>query len=192
MNGSVLRRRTVSPYTRRSSRGGGGESEADSTGSGYTKLSELLPRFLRPSALVSTELAEAQSSGGGTTKQGVAGTFATLAPSREWYHLLAGILTRAALQRYLTAGWRGVNAAECLMGVGLSINLPGVRSTLGAEMRTSVGESVTDSLREDSPSSSAEEVNRDAGFEAETDIFAEDEDLFKEFDPDELPSLCKC
>ncbi|KAJ3932235.1 MAG: hypothetical protein NXY57DRAFT_894584, partial [Lentinula lateritia] len=189
MNGSVLRRRTASPYTRRSSRGGGGESEADSTGSGYTKLSELLPRFLRLSALVSTELGRevregregkdsdelrssmsSGSSGGGTTKQGVGGTFATLAPSREWYHLLAGILTRAALQGYLTAGWRGVNAVECLMGVGLGIDLPGVRSTLGAEMRT-------------------KEVDGDAGFEAETDIFAEDEDLFKEFDPDELPSL---
>ncbi|KAJ3919917.1 hypothetical protein F5877DRAFT_66161 [Lentinula edodes] len=208
MNGSVLRRRTASPYTRRSSRGGGGESEADSTGSGYTKLSELLPRFLRLSALVSTELGRevregregkdsdelrsstsSGSTGGGTTKQGVGGTFATLAPSREWYHLLAGILTRAALQGYLTAGWRGVNAVECLMGVGLGIDLPGVRSTFGAEMRTGVGESVTDPPREASPSSSAEEVDADGNFEAETDIFAEDEDLFKEFDPDELPSL---
>ncbi|KAJ4477474.1 hypothetical protein J3R30DRAFT_3486404 [Lentinula aciculospora] len=208
INGSVLRRRTASPYTRRSSRGGGGESEADSTGSGYTKLSELLPRFLRLSALVSIELgrevkegregkdsdelntstSSGSSIGGTTTKQGVGGSFTTLAPSNEWYHLLAGILTRAALQGYLTAGWRGVNAVECLMGVGLGIDLFGLRKAPAVES-ANINGSTSDSLREASPISSTDEPDTDAGFEAETDMFAEDEDLFKQFDPDELPSL---
>ncbi|KAJ3732449.1 hypothetical protein DFJ43DRAFT_1039316 [Lentinula guzmanii] len=209
INGSALRRRTASPYTRRSSRGGGGESEADSTGSGYTKLSELLPRFLRLSALVSTELgrevregregkdldelktstSSGSSSASTTTKQGVGGSLTTLAPSREWYHLLAGILTRAALQGYLTAGWRGVNAVECLMGVGLGIDLNGFRSAPPAERGISNVESTSDSVREASPSSSTDDPDADSRLEAEADIFAEDEDFFKGFNPDELPTL---
>ncbi|KAJ3825422.1 hypothetical protein F5880DRAFT_1552951 [Lentinula raphanica] len=209
INGSALRRRTASPYTRRSSRGGGGETEADSTGSGYTKLSELLPRFLRLSALASTELgrevregregkdvdelktstSSGSSSGNSTIKQGVGGNHLTaLAPSREWYHLLAGILTRAALQGYLTAGWRGVNAVECLMGVGLGIDASGFQK-MSDGRRPSIVESASDSQREPSPSSSTDDPDTEARFEAETDILAEDEDLFKEFDPDELPSL---
>ncbi|KAJ3762764.1 hypothetical protein EV360DRAFT_34980, partial [Lentinula raphanica] len=209
INGSALRRRTASPYTRRSSRGGGGETEADSTGSGYTKLSELLPRFLRLSALASTELgrevregregkdvdelktstSSGSSSGNSTIKQGVGGNHLTaLAPSREWYHLLAGILTRAALQGYLTAGWRGVNAVECLMGVGLGIDASGFQKPSDGR-RPSIVESASDSQREPSPSSSTDDPDTEARFEAETDILAEDEDLFKEFDPDELPSL---
>ncbi|KAK1236386.1 hypothetical protein PQX77_000370 [Marasmius sp. AFHP31] len=44
-----------------------------------------------------------------------------LRPSKEWYLLLAGLLTRAALQGYLSAGWRGSDAVECLMTVGLGL-----------------------------------------------------------------------
>ncbi|KIK66766.1 hypothetical protein GYMLUDRAFT_69866 [Collybiopsis luxurians FD-317 M1] len=212
INGSVLRRRTLAPYTQRSLRGGA-DTEADSTGTGYTKLSELLPRFLRLSALVSTELGREvkegregkdldelkTSTGGTTTKQGVGGGRVspesyTLPPSREWYHLLAGLLTRAALQGYLTAGWRGVNAVECLLGVGLGIDLQHGARHVGAQRTTSPAEGNADdanaetgidSQRETSPSSSADEQEA----EAEPDVVAEDEDLFREFHPDELPSL---
>ena len=45
----------------------------------------------------------------------------TLRPSREWYLLLAGLLTRAALEGYLTAGWIGLEAVQCLLGVGLGL-----------------------------------------------------------------------
>ncbi|KAF5389070.1 hypothetical protein D9757_004997 [Collybiopsis confluens] len=216
INGSALRRRTLAPYTQRSLRGGA-ETEADSTGTGYTKLSELLSRFLRLSALVSTELGREVKegregkdvdetrttiSGGSTTKQGVGGGRGssesyTLPPSREWYHLVAGILTRATLQGYLTAGWRGVNALECLMGVGLGIDLEHtVRRAPGSTPTTSPAnnngddrftETGTDSQREVSPSSSVDNQEVDA----EPDMLTEDEDLFKQFNPDELPSLAQ-
>jgi hypothetical protein len=45
----------------------------------------------------------------------------TLQPSREWYMLLAGLLTRAVLEGYLTAGWKGSEAVECLLTVGLGV-----------------------------------------------------------------------
>lgn len=42
-----------------------------------------------------------------------------LRPSRQWYMLLVGLLTRAALEGYLTGGWRGTHAIDCLFKVGL-------------------------------------------------------------------------
>jgi hypothetical protein len=44
-----------------------------------------------------------------------------LRPSREWYMLLAGLLTRAVLEGYLTARWRGLEPVECLLMVGQGI-----------------------------------------------------------------------
>ena len=41
-------------------------------------------------------------------------------PTREWYALLAGLLTRAVLEGYLLKGWEGTWAAETLLGLGLS------------------------------------------------------------------------
>jgi hypothetical protein len=41
-------------------------------------------------------------------------------PTREWYALLAGLLTRAVLQGYLLKGWDGTWAAETLLSLGLS------------------------------------------------------------------------
>ncbi|KAF7336932.1 hypothetical protein MVEN_02129600 [Mycena venus] len=46
-----------------------------------------------------------------------------LRPSREWYLLLAGLLTRAVLEGYLTAGWRGPDAVDTLLKVGLGLGV---------------------------------------------------------------------
>jgi len=73
-----------------------------------------------------------------------------LKPSREWYMLLAGLLTRAVLEGYLTAGWSSLQAVQCLLLVGLGIN-----ESLG----------IQDSDDED------------------------EDDQFASFDPDELPDL---
>ncbi|KAK7466129.1 hypothetical protein VKT23_004854 [Stygiomarasmius scandens] len=244
--GSVLRRKTAIPYKNEgwgSGRSSNPTDEVDATGSGNTKLSELVPRFLRLSALVAAELGrelrEGQARTGPNTSASGSGTatgsqtlgmttpglaFSTLPPpaspsfarpqvsrpqsqgqtpnpatpsqlaaspgvnrspsmsmarppsqrrtssqatpvmqntsqsqtptisaaivadtphrphhkkkkqlnpfyaqalrpSREWYLLLAGILTRAALQGYLTAGWRGKDAVECLFLVGRGFGL---------------------------------------------------------------------
>ncbi|KAL0575492.1 hypothetical protein V5O48_006477 [Marasmius crinis-equi] len=171
-HGTVLRRNS------RDEGGGGSISEEGSSARGSTKLVELIPRFLRLSALVAAELGrevrearevegalvdgseessseseDEQDRGGGsrtegdggggsgagdgsseaTTKGGQASTTPrphhfhnrfyqhALKPSKEWYLLLAGLLTRAALQGYLSAGWRGTDAVECLMTLGLGL-----------------------------------------------------------------------
>jgi hypothetical protein len=181
--GNVLRRRCWSRS--RSPNGDGGRHRKQETalGAGSTKLAELIPRFLRLSALVATELAneyrerlenELQQSTGenenrdpraspehqppraqwrewsvsrgqdqsqsrsperfrtptsplmdptnnnnnGKTALSVPTAFR---PTREWYMLLAGLLTRAVLESYLTENFTGLEPVECLLSVGLDI-----------------------------------------------------------------------
>ncbi|KAK0500194.1 hypothetical protein EDD18DRAFT_1102363 [Armillaria luteobubalina] len=138
------------------------------SGSGNTKLSALIPRFLRLSALAAAELGREKREEAGfespRSKDGDAGyndmsgersengrmygelsplpspahtsTVRAIAeaqsrlygvalrPSRQWYMLLAGLLTRAVLEGYLTDSWRGSHAVECLLTVGLGIIEP--------------------------------------------------------------------
>jgi hypothetical protein len=148
-----------------------GASSTGSTGAGNTKLSELIPRFLKLSALVAAELGieareETEDSGSMRSHEAPADRYPTnngdwdnmqgqqqnrgeifaplpgpmsattaravaqaqdrlyeyaLRPTREWYMLLAGLLTRAVVEGYLTAGWRGPQAVECLLTVGLGM-----------------------------------------------------------------------
>jgi len=181
MGGSVLRRKPPKLS---------GDQRADKRNSGNTKLSELIPRFMRLSALVATELGrearedemslpepawgndeprtreeQPQPVSGSSPVPGFSTATPTpnrmyaytLQPSREWYTLLAGLLTRAVLEGYLTAGWRGPEPAECLLTVGLG---------------------VVDS----------EDKSSDSGTHSENDS-EEVEDEFEEFEPDELPNL---
>ena len=138
MRGSALRRKT---------------RELDSTaGVGDTKLSKLIPRFIKLSALVAAELGREargeeeevgdngrdkprESSGPANWNLGAPPSPMTpriqlqtrmfenaLRPSLEWYMLLAGLLTRAVLEGYLTAGWSGLQAIQCLLLVGFGLN----------------------------------------------------------------------
>ena len=138
VRGSALRRKT---------------RELDSiSGAGNTKLSKLIPRFIRLSALVAAELGREargeeeevgdngrdklrESSGSANWNIGAPTSPMTpriqlqnrmyenaLRPSLEWYMLLAGLLTRAVLEGYLTAGWSGLQAIQCLLLVGLGLN----------------------------------------------------------------------
>jgi hypothetical protein len=163
VHGSCLRRKGISEH----------DTSDDgnwSNGAGNTKLSELIPRFIKLSALVAAELGaearddEDESSSMGkeegtdryigndgnweqmqqgrqehpreftplpepnspstprTTSQSQYRMYEyALRPTREWYLLLAGLLTRAVLEGYLTAGWRGPQAVECLLTVGLGM-----------------------------------------------------------------------
>ncbi|KAJ7618544.1 hypothetical protein FB45DRAFT_840336 [Roridomyces roridus] len=184
--GTVLRRRMQGHGTE-------GSVEGPSTGVGNTKLTELIGRFMRLSAMVAAEMGreargeeeepaspaedkdadeDSSTSPESTERAGweppsdleplpppatplaqdtnpyenqtpMYGS--ALRPSREWYLLLAGLLTRAVLEGYLTGGWRGPDAVDCLLKVGLG-------------MQTPAGSS-------------------------------KDPEAFGEFDPDELPSL---
>jgi hypothetical protein len=82
-----------------------------------------------------------------------------LRPSLEWYMLLAGLLTRAVLEGYLTGGWKGVTAVQCLLLFGLGIN-----ENVGQKAE---GESEEENAGEDDDS----------------------ERKFSDFNPDELPNL---
>ncbi|PVF94424.1 hypothetical protein CPB86DRAFT_45975 [Serendipita vermifera] len=46
----------------------------------------------------------------------------SLKPAREWYALFAGLLTRAVLEGYLVRGWKSVQPAEVVFGIGLADN----------------------------------------------------------------------
>lgn len=169
---------------------------------GNTKLSELIPRFIRLSALVACELgSEARDEESERARDGAASperiwereedermqrsnlssspssirtvNSATLArhrlyanalrPSREWFMLLAGLLTRAVLEGYLTARWRGLEPVECLLMVG-----QGILDTAN------------------SPDKGRE---KDAGIGDSGNVDEDSEDEFAWFDPDEHPSL---
>lgn len=141
LDGSVLRRKS-----RWFSQDAEDVSYAGS-GSGNTRLSELIPRFLRLSALVAMELGQelkddeyerecqaerseempstppvSPSSPIFARKAQSENEASPLRPSRDWYMLFAGLLTRAALEGYLTGGWRGPDAASCLLSVGLGMS----------------------------------------------------------------------
>ncbi|KAF8269914.1 hypothetical protein EI94DRAFT_1771079 [Lactarius quietus] len=84
-------------------------------GAKNTQLAELIPRFLRLSALVALELGREVGSAANAEGVGVK----ALVPTSEWYLLLAGLLTCAVLEGYLTAGWTGLVPVQVLLGVGL-------------------------------------------------------------------------
>ncbi|KAL4074847.1 hypothetical protein V8B97DRAFT_2089341 [Scleroderma yunnanense] len=145
INGSVLRRKSKCTTT-----DGEHEPSGHTCSSGNPRLLEIIPRFLRLSALVAVELGRelgeeaygvlqseptetrtadeasiptpSSPSTMSPRRSRVEVEAAPLPPSIEWYMLLSGLLTRAALEGYLVSGWRGADAAECLLSIGRGIN----------------------------------------------------------------------
>ena len=131
--GTLLRREIISPPPQL------GDDETYTTdhlwtrtqGANDTILTGLIPRFVRLSALVALELGReigpevpgpgfGTSSGFGTNNNdGQRAAAPALVPTVEWYLLLAGLLTRAVFEGYLTAEWRGLEPLQVLMGFGL-------------------------------------------------------------------------
>ena len=157
-----MRRRTVSYHT---------TSHPNASDVGLCaqggKLAELIPRFLRLSALVAVELGrEAKNAEDEALRSGVKRTGSpvdletddeidtadegnrpssshsrvsalsslkqhtepspfllalSFQPTRQWYGILTGLLTRAVLEGYLSRGWKGPLGMECLLGVGLGL-----------------------------------------------------------------------
>lgn len=86
-------------------------------------------------------------------------------PSREWYFLLSGILTRTVLEGYITGNWLGVEPLEVLLTVGLGFS------------------PVPDGLiPSETPSNNDSTPGLNGGKSRSRDEFAE-------FDPDDLPDL---
>lgn len=102
-----------------------------------------------------------------------------LQPTREWYLLLAGLLTRAVLEGYLSGGWKGIEGVLAVLGVGVScerrrgrlVSASGVSSRSASKGPADVKQEEKDSFH----------LGRD-----EED---EDDALFEEVEPDEYPTL---
>ncbi|KAI0789965.1 hypothetical protein C8Q75DRAFT_793068 [Abortiporus biennis] len=90
-----------------------------------------------------------------------------LRPTREWYFLLAGLLTRTVLEGYITGGWLGVEPLEVLLGVGLGLS-PAPEGMLSGASNPNPIPGIN------TPVGSAKPKNSDP---------------FSEFDPDDLPEL---
>ena len=177
--GTVLRR----PPPPSNAVGGEGPTPANA------RLAELVVRFLRLSALVAIELGreatedrasvDGERAGSTSTAQPTVSPLLTprllpprqaqgtaelhvnaLRPTRGWYFLLAGLLTRSVLEGYMTGGWRGIEPLEVLLCVGL-----GLPPRAGAT----------------SPRKDKNGGGSQSG--------AKVEDPFMEFDPDDLPDL---
>ena len=91
------------------------------------------PSHVEPKSSVSSQLLIAPTSG-------VPRYHRRAGPTREWYALLAGLLTRAVLEGYLLKGWKGMWAAETLLRLGLSDGFR--REKLGNEPASDIFELV--------------------------------------------------
>ena len=186
LDGTVLRRRSISHHSTSHPKA----RDAGPCASGG-KLADLIPRFIRLSALVAVELGrEAKEKEYAAAKGFDAGKKAQMAfedsaserdtdddddveevlggkgisgdtsptrgplapvlkssyiaspfllsmsfrPTREWYAILAGLLTRGVLEGYLSRGWKGPLGMECLLGVGLGLNQQNHRGTEGEKI----------------------------------------------------------
>ncbi|EIN09937.1 hypothetical protein PUNSTDRAFT_52077 [Punctularia strigosozonata HHB-11173 SS5] len=177
--GSVLRRSTALPRPLAIGRPQVLQQQQQAF-QGSTRLANMLPRFLRLSALCAMELGReardgtasytASEPGRSPTPTGGESATSTMPmpsrgplssgeatpyrPSRDWYMLFVGLATRAALEGYASGAWRGAFAAEVLFGIGVG----------------GMG------------------VSPDALFGGRREQ-PEDADEFAWFDPDELPGL---
>lgn len=119
-------------------------------------LADLIPRFLRLSALVAMELGreargEEPEANDGKTDNDMSDAnssitpispttrlFSHTEPTRTWFALLCGLLTRAVLEGYVARDWKGPEYAEVLLGIGLGIKGIGTRKSTATSGSTNV------------------------------------------------------
>ena len=98
------------------------------------------------------------------TSTGRRGSRVSARPTKLWYQLLAGLLTRSALQGYLVKGWKGTDPVEVLLGVGIGGTPPPATAIDGQ----------TKGARPTAPVDEDDE---------------EDDEEEKEYEPDDMPDL---
>ena len=98
------------------------------------------------------------------TSTGRRGSRVSARPTKLWYQLLAGLLTRSALQGYLVKGWKGTDPVEVLLGVGIGGTPPPATAIDGQAK----GARPTAAVEEDDE---------------------EDDEEEKEYEPDDMPDL---
>lgn len=77
--------------------------------------------------------------------------FLALRPSRDWYMLCAGLITRAVLEGYMTCGWTGLCALETLMKVGLGMGSGNVKDENGEDVEEEGGDQFSEFDPDDFP-----------------------------------------
>ncbi|KZT67431.1 hypothetical protein DAEQUDRAFT_812826 [Daedalea quercina L-15889] len=145
----------------------GGEARRDEEGSGGAGPSTSGSQTARPPSSPQTSLRT-------LTQRNLAEAglyYYALRPSREWYFLFAGLITRAVFEGYMTAGWRSTEPLELLLGIGLGTSVEAGSRPQGAQRSR------------DTTTNGASRDNSD------DDEDEEEEDEFKEFEPDDLPDL---
>ncbi|KAF7771655.1 hypothetical protein Agabi119p4_5966 [Agaricus bisporus var. burnettii] len=213
IRGNALRRRVYDDANNHNN------DRRNSPPGGNTKLSRLLPRFLKLSALVAVELGQEAREDEEEEEEDVADWQKVLnngskprprppplssnkgkqkdeeenkdlllnnahRPTREWYMLLAGLLTRAVLEGYLSAGWRGTRPVECLLLVGIQGESGGLLGTRGRGIgdRGRIERRVSGGV---GGQGSSDRIDN----EEDKSEVGGDEEEFRELDPDGLPSL---
>lgn len=168
-------------------RGRGGVEDQSRRSSGSV-LADLLPKFLRLSALVAIELGresrgeEPEARHGGAEEDirpeapdsSSANDVKTSSvphaqPTRAWFALLCGLITRAVLEGYVARGWKGADYIEILMGIGLGIKDVGTR-----RQSSGIGDFRDDNHNQSQQLAQGPPIVEDAQ---------------GEFDPDEMPGL---
>ncbi|KAG8719654.1 hypothetical protein FRC08_002314 [Ceratobasidium sp. 394] len=103
-------------------------------------------------------------------------------PTRAWYALLCGLLTRACLEGYLMRGWRGTTGAEVLFRLG-------VRPEEGPSYNGSNGVDIINTGGGNRPFNGTSRTPIDerelAAYEAREKALAD------MYDPDEMPTLAE-
>ena len=168
------------------------------------RLAGLLPRFLRLSAFVARELgremreqplANAKDVGATPAETSpslsvadIPSTTGDARPTRAWYALLSGMVTRSALEGYLGRGWRGAEVLEILFGIGIGVDWDKAfeksaddRDTSTKRSRSLSGSSDIRPTEEDGVSEVRDSVTDASMSEA----------YIAQFDPDGMPTLAE-
>jgi hypothetical protein len=99
-------------------------------------------------------------------------------PTRKWYALLSGLITRAVLEGYIMCGWKGTDGVEILMGLGMQ-----TPKDLSKSSESSTSASLRKYGRDD------EQEDSDSDDEEETPGSKSWLDEDPSLEPDEMPSL---
>ncbi|KAG9104356.1 hypothetical protein FRC06_003402 [Ceratobasidium sp. 370] len=106
-------------------------------------------------------------------------------PTRVWYALLCGLVTRACLEGYLMRGWRGTMGAEVLFRLGVRPeDGPSYNGPIGVDI-ISTGGGNRPTFNGASRTPSATDERELAAYEAREKALAD------MYDPDEMPTLAE-
>jgi len=172
------------------------------------RLATLLPRFLRLSAFVARELgremrenqqimddakdigptpAEVPPSSNSLSVADIPSTTGDARPTRAWYALLSGMITRATLEGYLGRGWLGAESLEVLFGIGIDVDWDKAVGRSSDDKDVSAKRPRSSSTSSDKPTEE-DNVSEVRGLTADASMT---EACMAQFEPDGMPTLAE-